>query len=40
LETYDPATQAVVMATAGGLPVSVKMRLDAPIIIDDPGGRH
>ena len=40
VETYDPATQTVVMATAGGLPVSVKMRLDAPIIIDDPGGRH
>jgi len=40
LETYDPATQAVVMANAGGLPVFVKMRLDAPIIIDDPGDGH
>jgi hypothetical protein len=40
LETYDPATQAVVMANAGGLPVFVKMRLDAPIVIDDPDDGH
>jgi len=36
VETYDPETQAVVMATVGeGWPVSVTVRLDHPTIIDD-----
>jgi hypothetical protein len=40
VETYDPETQAVVMASAGGgFPVFVTIRLDQPtIIVDDPDG--
>lgn len=37
IETYDPARQAVVIATIGGeLPVTVKMKLDPPVMIDGP----
>jgi hypothetical protein len=36
IETYDPAKQAVVMIAVGrDNPVSVKMRLDAPFIVED-----
>jgi hypothetical protein len=37
-ETYDPATQAVVMAAIDGQnPISIKL-LDPPNLVDDPGG--
>jgi hypothetical protein len=38
-ETYDPATQAVVMAIIDGQnPISIKLRLEKPNLVDDPGG--
>jgi hypothetical protein len=38
-ETYDPATQAVVMAAIDGQnPISIKLRLEPPNLVDDPGG--
>ena len=41
LETYDPATQAVVTAAIEGeMPVSIKMKLERPIISDEPSGVH
>ncbi len=39
IESYDPAKQAVVtVAFGGGNPITVKMRLEAPIIVDGPPG--
>jgi len=41
IETYDPATQAVVMAAVGiGNPIAIKMRLEMPFIVDEAGGVH
>lgn len=41
LETYDPAVQAVVMVAVGkGRPITVKMRLDPPTLVDDARGVH
>jgi hypothetical protein len=44
LDTYDPSTQAVVMVAFDDQrkdpPISVKMRLDVPVIVDEPGGVH
>ena len=41
IETYDPGRQAVVIvAFAGGLPVTVKMKLDPPFFVEDAGGVH
>jgi hypothetical protein len=41
IETYDPSSQAVVMvATPLGNSITVKMRLDAPVILDDAKGLH
>jgi hypothetical protein len=37
IETYDPERQAVVMAAiADQNPITVKMRLEAPVIVDGP----
>lgn len=37
VETYDPSRQAVVMATVGdGNPVTMKMKLDPPTLVDGP----
>jgi len=39
VETYDPTTQAVVMAAIGrGNPVSLKMKLDPPMFVEGPDG--
>jgi len=40
IETYDPATQAVVMAVGTGDPIAIKMRLEMPFIVDEVGGVH
>ena len=41
IETYDPEQQAVIMVAFGaGNPISVKMRLERPFILDDAGGVH
>lgn len=41
METYDPMRQAVVMAQVGqGNPITIKMKLDPPFVMDEPGGIH
>ena len=41
IETYDPATQVVVTAAlTRGNPITVKMNLDAPVILDEAKGVH
>ena len=38
-ETYDPATQAVVMASIDGAERDLdQLRLERPNLVDDPGG--
>ena len=37
IETYDPTRQAVVIAAIdGGNPITIKMKLDPPVIVDGP----
>ena len=41
IETYDPTRQAVVLAgILDENPISIKMRLELPFMVDDPGGTH
>ena len=41
IETYDPALQAVVIAAIDGEnPVSVKMKLERPLLVDEAEGIH
>lgn len=41
IESYDPATQAVVTAVVGGNnPVSIKMKLAPPTLVAAPRGVH
>jgi hypothetical protein len=41
VETYDPTTQAVVVAAfTGGNPISVEMRLEPPTMVDGAEGVH
>jgi len=41
IETYDPATQAVVIPVVGTVdPIAIKMRLEMPFIVDQVGGVH
>jgi len=41
IETYDPATQAVVIAAVGTVdPIAIKMRLEMPFIVDQVGCVH
>ena len=41
VETYDSDCQVVVLASIdGGTPASVKMRLEKPLLLDEPGGVH
>jgi hypothetical protein len=41
IETYDPLTQAVVTAAlAHANPITIKMKLDAPVILDEAKGVH
>ena len=41
IETYDPSGQAVVtVRIVGQKPVSVKMKLERPLVIDEPPRIH
>ena len=41
IETYDPSMQAVVTVAVGSdNPVSVKIRLERPFLVDKPDGVH
>lgn len=41
VETYDPERQAVVMASIDGEnPISIKIRLERPNLVDEASGTH
>ncbi len=41
IDTYDPARQAVVTAAiAGQNPITIKMKLERPFLLDDADGVH
>ena len=41
IETFDPSRQAVVTAHIAGLnPISIKLRLDPPFVVDQAEGVH
>jgi hypothetical protein len=41
VDTYDPVRQAVVIAAvAGGAPLTVKIKLDLPVVVDEAKGIH